>query len=519
MAGLLSILPDWLVLHAPALIVVVPILAAPLVTVFSSGRAAWLVAYLASFVSLLCALIILAQTMSGVVIEYEMGGWPSPYGIVYRIDAIGGAIAALVAMMGFLTFAFGQVSIARDIETRKLPLFYAAFLVCFSGLLGCVTTGDAFNLFVFLEISSLSTYVLVSAGWREDRRALTAAYNYLILGTIGATFFVIGVGFLYIATGTLNMVDIALRIEELGVNRVVEAGFAFIIVGLGLKLAMFPLHTWLPGAYTFAPNVVTAFLAATATKVAYYALIRFLYTVFGPDYAFQGQTLLWLFMPLGVIGMLVGSFQAIFQNNVKRLLALSSVAQVGYMVLGLSFGTAAGLAAGVLHAINHAMMKGALFMALAVFALQVGCRCVQDFRGLGKVMPISMGAFTLAGLSLIGVPLTAGFVSKWYLMNAALERGWWPAALAIVVSSILAVIYVGRILEKAYMHEPPRNADGKPLVAGRVSLSMMAVLLLLAGANVWFGIDASLTTSLACNAASSFFPEAVAATCLSGGRP
>ena len=159
-------------------------------------------------------------------------------------------------------------------------------MLCFTGLLGMVATGDAFNVFVFLEISSLSTYVLVAQGASKDRRALTAAYDYLIMGTIGATFFVIGLGMLYMATGTLNMADLADRISDQGANRTVRSGFAFIIVGMGLKVAMFPLHLWLPKAYTFAPSAVTVFLSATATKAALYVLMRFVFSVYHPDFAF-----------------------------------------------------------------------------------------------------------------------------------------------------------------------------------------------------------------------------------------
>jgi multicomponent Na+:H+ antiporter subunit D len=515
MTGLLDLLPEALLRHAPALVVLVPLLTAPVLVLFNSSRLAWTISFIAGFFTALFAVVLVIQTSTGLVLTYDMGGWASPYGIVYKIDGLSAAIVLLIAVMGFITLAYAPGSVAREVDKDKHSLFYSAFLVCFAGLIGCVTTNDAFNLFVFLEISSLATYVLVGMGGRQDRRALTSAYNYLMLGTIGATFFVIGVGFLYMGTGTLNMDDMAIRIQEVGVNRVIEAGFAFIVVGLGLKLAMYPLHSWLPGAYTFAPNFVTAFLAATATKMAYYALIRFLYTVFGPSYEFHGLTLIYLFAPLAVLGMLVCSFQAIFQNNVKRLFAISSVAQVGYMLLGLSFGTAAGLAAGILHAINHGLMKGALFVAIGIFMAQIGCRTVQDFKGIGRLMPVSMSAFTIAGLSLVGVPLTAGFVSKYYLLTATLERGWWPVAVAIVVASVLAFIYVGRVLEKAWLHEPPKNARGEVMVPGKPPYAMVGVLIILAGANIWFGVDASLTTTLACQAAGAVFPGADPA-CLAG---
>ena len=365
-----------------------------------------------------------------------------------------------------------------------------------AGLLGVTITGDAFNVFVFLEISSISTYTIIAMGAGKDRRALTASYNYLILGTIGATFFVIGVGFLYMATGSLNMADIGQILQEQGHNRVTQAAFAFIVVGLGLKAAMFPLHVWLPNAYAFAPNFVTAFLASTATKVAFYALIRFLFSVFHPDVAFVELSFTWVFAAVGVIAMMLASSQAIFQTDARRLLAYSSVAQVGYMMLGLGMGTAAGLSAGILHLINHAIMKGALFMALGAFALHFGVRQIRDLNGLGRTMPASAGAFTIAGLSLVGVPLTIGFTSKWYLITAALERGWWWAVAALIISSLMALAYVARMLSAIWMESPPEHHGAKP-AARHAPYMVLVPMGILAFANLYFFFHADVLVGLA----------------------
>ncbi len=499
-ADVISLYPAFIVEHAAPLVVVVPLIAAALAAMTPGQRPAWLITLGATGASTLLAILLLAQTMTQGVVSYALGGWVAPIGIEYRVDQLNAMILLLVGVFGFLCALYAPRSVDDEIPQSMRGLFYSCFLVCFTGLMGVAITGDAFNLFVFLEISSLSTYVLVGIGSHRDRRALTASYNYLILGTIGATFFVLGVGFLYAATGTLNIADMAERLSGLEASSTVRAGFAFIVVGLGLKVAMYPLHSWLPNAYTFAPSVVTAFLASTATKVAFYALVRFFYSVFDPGFVFEGAFWIWLVAPLGVIAMLAASVQAVFQTDIRRLFAFSSVAQVGYMLLGLSFGTAAGLGAGLLHLLNHAMMKGALFMAIGAAALRFGVMRIEEFRGLGRTMPFTMAAFTIAGLSLIGVPLTAGFVSKFALLNAALERGWWWAVVAIAVSSILALIYVGRIIEAAYLKAPPTR-DGVSAARAPAPLSMLIPLWTLALANVWFGVNAGFTTSLACNAA------------------
>jgi len=495
MEFLANLLPAGLAHHAPALVIVIPLVAAAVAALMPNGRAGWAVAMVTASLVAFFALTVLGMVLTDGLISYHMGGWEPPYGIELRVDALNAVLLALVGVMGFLCVLFALPSCADDIEEDKRALFYSAFLVTLAGLLGVTISGDAFNVFVFLEISSISTYTIIAMGAGKDRRALTAAYNYLILGTIGATFFVIGVGFLYMATGSLNMADIAQILQQQGHNRVTQAAFAFIVVGLGLKAAMFPLHVWLPNAYAFAPNFVTAFLASTATKVAFYALIRFLFSVFHPDVAFVELSFTWIFAVLGVVAMFVCSFQAIFQTDARRLLAYSSVAQVGYMMLGLGMGTVLGLQAGLLHLINHSLMKGALFMALGAFALHYGVRHVRDLGGLGRTMPATATAFTVAGLSLVGVPLTVGFDSKWYLIIAALERGWWWAVAALILSSLLALIYVGRMIMTVWMEAAPAHR-GQASPPGRAAIMVYIPMGLLAFANIYFFFDASFLVML-----------------------
>ena len=247
--------------------------------------------------------------------SYAIGNWPPPWGIEYRVDTLSAFVLVLIAGMAVVVLPFARRSIGAEIAERQHYLFYTMFLLCLSGLLGMTITGDVFNVFVFLEISSLSTYVLIAMG--RDRRALLAGYQYLIMGTIGATFIVIGIGLLYLMTGTLNMVDLAQRLPALQGTRPVLAALAFITVGLALKLALFPLHQWLPNAYTFAPSAVAAFLAATATKVAIYVLLRFYYSVFGQPQVFGPLPTAQLLLLLALAGMFAASTMAIFQTDLK----------------------------------------------------------------------------------------------------------------------------------------------------------------------------------------------------------
>ncbi len=491
---LLTSAPDWAIRHAAVLIVVVPLVMAPILALSPSARLAWFLALLATAASTYFAILTLGivQSTPGGIIEYWIGNWYL-IGIEFRIDALNAMILLIVSGMAFLATVFAWPTILADVEKQKISLFLCAFLLCFAGLCGVAATGDAFNLFVFLEISSLSTYVLVAMGARNDRRALPAAFDYLIMGTLAASFYIIGVGFLYAATGTLNMAEMAAQLPALAGNRSVQVGFAFIVVGLGLKAAMWPLHQWLPNAYSYSPSFVTMFLAATATKVALYALIRWLFTIFNPDYSFEQAIFTWVLAPLGIAAMVICSFQAVFQTDVRRMLAYSSVAQVGYMILGISIATAAGVSAGLLHLFNHSLMKGALFMALAGVCLTYKGTTVRDFAGLGRSAPFTMSAFAIAGLSLIGVPLTAGFMSKLQLGYALFDHGWWWAVLFVVFSSFLAVFYVGRLLQ-AIFFEAPAN-PGRP--RKEAPLIVLVPLWILALANIYFGIDASFPVGLA----------------------
>ncbi|MEE4379613.1 MAG: proton-conducting transporter membrane subunit, partial [Candidatus Competibacteraceae bacterium] len=274
--------------------------------------------------------------------------------------------------------------------------------------------------------------------------------------------------------------------------------FAFLTVGVGLKLALFPLHLWLPNAYAYGPSVVTAFLSATATKVAIYILLRMFFTIFGADFSFNTMRLDLVLLPLALIGIFSASMVAIFQTNVKRMLAYSSVAQIGYIILGISMVSLTGLTAGISHLFNHALMKATLFMALGCVTYRVGAATIDRMAGLGYTMPWTMAAFVIGGLSLIGVPLTAGFVSKWYLVLGALEQGWWPVALLVLMTSLLAVIYIWRVVETAYFRPAPADT-----VVREAPLKLLLPTWTLALANLYFGLNTALNAGVARQAAAS----------------
>ena len=483
------------------LLIVLPLMAAPTCVLLGNGRAAYWLALTVSIFAFACSVTMLGETLESGVIHYDLGNWHPPYGIEYRVDVFSGFVLTFVSGIGAVVLMYAPLSVRDEIPASKHYLFYATYLLCLTGLLGMCVTGDLFNVFVFLEISSLSSYALISLG--RTRRAPLAAFQYLILGSIGATFILIGIGLLYQMTGALNMAEIAARLPHEHGPRTVLVAFAFLTVGLCIKMAVLPLHTWLPNAYTYAPSVVTCFIAATSTKVSVYVFIRLIYGIITPGFAFVFLPLDTELMLFSLVGIFIASTAAIFQDNVKRLLAYSSIAQVGYMLLGVSLVTPTGLSGGIVHMFNHALIKGGLFMVVGCFVLRLGSVRLSDWQGAGRTMPWTATAWVIGGLGLIGVPLTAGFISKWLLLTSIIEAGRWPIAVLMLVSSLLAVAYVWRVVETLFFAEPSEAAA----MATEAPLRMLIPTYLLIGGTLVFGVWTPYSAGIARAAAIALLGE------------
>ena len=472
-------------------------LSAPLVMLLKPSGLARAAATAASLFAFAIAIALTMGVLDGKTFTYRMGSWPAPYGIELSVDRFSALLLLIVT--GASTFALlaGRHSIDDDIDASRQPLFYSAWLLALAGLSGIPVAADAFNIFVFMEISSLASYVIIAGG--ADRRALPAVFKYLIMGTIGATFYLIGIGLIYLMTGTLNLADMELRIHEVADQKPILVAAGFITIGLALKAALFPLHVWLPNAYTYAPNPVTVFLAACSTKVSLYLLLRFDFFVFQGNLAGHDVQFAYFMMPLAVLAILIASGVALFEQNIKRLLAYSSIAQIGYILLGASFVTVAGLTASTVHLFNHALAKGALFLAVGCLATQCAGMRLSDLGGVAKRMPWTAAALVVAGFSLIGIPGTSGFISKWYLITAALEQESIGIALVVVlvISSLMAVVYIWRIVEAIYFAEPRDDLSA----VREAPLAMLAVTWLAILANLYFGLVPELPVTLASSAA------------------
>ncbi|TVP74744.1 MAG: NADH/ubiquinone/plastoquinone (complex I), partial [Nitriliruptor sp.] len=318
------------------------------------AEAAQVVAIAATSLSLVFGITGLVRVVNEGRLTYDLGGWPPPVGIEYVLDPLSGFMVSIVAFIGLMVSLY-PVDVAFDIRPGRGMPVYALVLLLLTGLTGVMLSGDLFHLFVMLEIYAISTYGLVSLG---GDRGTFAAFRYLLLGTVGSGLYLLGIGFLYFSTGTLNMADMAQALPAIADSPAVLGGLGLIVIGLALKMALFPLHIWLPDAHSFSPPGVAALLAAVQVKAGAYSLIRILFDVFGPTYlGAEGLPVSTALVWFGLAGIIVGSVLAIRQRDIKRMLAYSTVAQLGYIGVGIGLASPLALIGALLHVLNHALMK------------------------------------------------------------------------------------------------------------------------------------------------------------------
>ncbi len=450
---------EMIISQSPILIVTIPLLFAFL----TLGVGLWEkkfcypLAIIALSLSLFSALFTLNTVLKQGTIHYFLGSWAPPWGIEYVIDHFGIFVAIVVSSMSLFAAIYAKKTVEKELPT-KIVAFYTLLLLLVTGLLGIVLTGDMFNLYVLLEIASITGYALIAG---TAGRATVASFRYVLMGTVGACFYLIGLGYLYIVTGSLNMEDLRILLPPLYMNRAVQAAFVFIFIGFGIKIALFPLHAWQPDAYTYAPSAVSVIISTAMAKTSIYALIRIIYSVFTIKFVAGFLPLFDIICWIAVIAMVVGSIYAIAQSNLKRMLAYSSISNVGYIMLGvgLSTSTAVGITPALMHILNHALMKGCMFMAACAFIYKAGLWDIKDFVGLGRRMPYTCFAFILASLSMIGMPPSVGFITKWHLILAALDAGKYVFVGVIFFSTLLMIVYFWRVIEIMYI----RVEEGKEI--------------------------------------------------------
>ena len=445
----------------PAIIVLTPLFGAMLIGLvgMKDHRVCFPVVIVSLTITLFASFFAAQEVFTNGVIDYFMGGWEEPVGIGIhlRIDAINALVLCAVAVVGWLV-TFFSIRRVGDKDTEKTPQFYILYLLLCTGLFGITITGDAFNLFVLVEVSSLTSYGLIAMG--SSRRGTVAAFNYVLMGTVGASFYLLGVGYLYLTTGSLNMQDInEILTSNQGIadSKSATIGFLLILIGIWIKMAFFPLYGWLPNAYSYCPSTTACILAPLMTKISVYVMIRVMLGVFGYEWVFVHLGWSNLVVWLAVIAILAGSMLALAQREIKKMLCYLIVAEVGYMVGGawLADPNGWGLTGAVYHILADAMMTLCLFIAAAMFAKRLGAVEISDLEGLFKKMPLTSIGFIVGALAMIGVPPTCGFFSKFYLIRGGIEGGHWEYVIALLASSLVNAVLFFRIFEIAFFGNKP----------------------------------------------------------------
>ena len=431
----------------PAFLIVSPLFAACL-----TAAAGWLrkslcfpIAVLGLGASFASSLGIAARVLAEGHVQYRMGGWAPPLGIALEVDYLNAPVLVAVSGAALVSLIAARRIVERE-QGEKAPAFYTLMVLAVTGMLGMTAAGDAFNLYVLLEIASITGYALTASG---DRLATLASLRYLLLGTIGASFYLLGVGLLYMMTGTLNMADLSRLLPALYGSDAVFAAFLLILCGIWLKAALFPLHAWLPGAYSHASHASACLLAPLMTKVMIYVMLRIMFSVFTPAYVFHRISLDGFVVTLAAAAVAAGSLMALAQKNLRRMAVYIVVAEVGYMVGGAWLGNQTAWTGAILHLLNDVLMTLCLFLAIAALAGRMESTDFKDLKGLFSKMPFTMGALVLGAMSIIGVPPACGFFSKWFLLKGAIEAGRFDFMAVLIFSSLINVVLFFRIFEHA----------------------------------------------------------------------
>jgi multicomponent Na+:H+ antiporter subunit D len=392
-----------------------------------------------------------ARIISGETVTYNLGGWPAPIGISLTVDGLSFFFSLLVLGIGLLIVVY---SLGVYIYARR---YYSLLLIAFSGILGIILTRDIFNMYVFFEILAVASYVLVS--YKHKPRAVKAGFKYLIMTEAAWVLFLLAIAVLYSLTGTLNMDSISSKISVIyqANPMIIYVIFSMMLIAFGIKCGMFPLHTWIPEAHSQAPTPVSSLLSGLILKVGLYAMLRVFFLFFGSTLLLQGAGKLILY--LGIATLVLGACLALVQDELKKLLAYSSINQIGFILVGIGLATQLGLRGGLFHIFNHALIKTALFFCAGIIISQTGFWKISQMKGIWRQMPGVTFAFCILALSVIGIPPFNGFVSKLLIIEAALVEGNYLILFFLFAGILLTAAYYFRVIQtffspEEFQHKP-----------------------------------------------------------------
>jgi len=457
----------------PVLLIAVPLglaFAIPLFALFWKAAVKYIPPVALAF-NLVVSLLLLPRVLENSIIV-SIGGWQPPFCINLVAGPVGVLFSTIIALVGLLVSVYA-LDYIKEGATEKYHMLY---LLLLTGATGVVLTGDIFNLFVFFEILCISSYSLVA--YLRDKASIESAVKYLIQGAVGSSLLLIGIGLLYGLFGTLNMADIAQSIRSVSPVSVFVP-MVLIVAGLGIEAAIFPLNAWLPDAHSSAPSSISAILSGIAIEVGLYAVVRVIFTIFG------AQSFLPFLALLGILTLLVGEMCAFCQNNIKRMLAYSSIGQIGLILFALAIATSYGVTSGLFQLVSHTLSKALLFLAAGYMIYRAGSMEISALEGMGKKMPLTCLAFTIGVFSLVGLPPFVGFPSKFLIVRAALatKETYFIVLLGLaLLGTVIEGAYFFRIIQVLYFKGEKSNPgrEEAPVVA-LIPMFIFVVLIVVVG--------------------------------------
>jgi multicomponent Na+:H+ antiporter subunit D len=424
-------------------------------------------------------------------VRYAFSGWTAPLGIEWVADGLASVILVLLSVLGLLGVVFTGPTSPKALGGRIVH-YYTLILLFFSALTGIVFARDFFNLFVFLEVAAISSYALIGVA---GGRALFAAFRYLILGTIGASIYLLGVSYLYAVTGTLNMADMADKLPFLLGSKALVGGLLFIFIGLGIKMALVPFHAWMPEAYAYAPDSVSPILASLLTKIVLLAWVRIIYWVLNASIVIFDIPILQLVAVLGTLAAVIGASLALAQRDIKMMFAYGGISHIGIILIGIGQGNQTGFVGGIFYLLNDAVMQAALFFIAGVAFCHYGVRTIDDMGRVGKQAPWLTGSLIVIALGMVGLPPTGGFFGKWNIILGALEAGNYVSIAAVILSTLLTLAYFIKLLEGIFRQTSTRL----DVQFGEIPLSFKMTLGVTSAAIMLLGLFSSPIVQLLLN--------------------
>jgi multicomponent Na+:H+ antiporter subunit D len=425
--------------------------------------------------SLASSLWLLVQvSRSGQPVVFQAGGWPAPFGI----SLVGDLLSATLVVMSQAVLAAGIIyALGSQEQAVRYPAFYPLFLTLATGLTGAMLTGDLFNLFVFAELLVFSGTILTAIS--DDRYGTEAAFKYFYMSLLASAFLLLAVGSLYISYGTLNMADLARRIPANPGAPLLPVAIAMLLATFMIKSAVFPFHFWQPDFHTASPTAVSAMLSSVVVKLGVYGFLRMTSLLFVE----QAPAIRALLVGLGVVGVVYGGLGAVGTHNAKRMLAYSTLAQVGFILVAIGWGDRLALAAAIIFTFNHSLIKAAMLMLAGAVASRAPVKTAAFgvVTGLGKSMPATGALFLVGGLALAGIPPTNGFVSKMVLFRSGIEGGQYASLAAVGVASILTLVYVTRAFQRIWWQPPLEGGKAKPTGDSLLAPALLIVAVLALG--------------------------------------